>query len=150
VRRRDLQRSLANLCIGQFLALGKIRHMLEFLLKALTSLVPEQLEVCRNRDRQFSAVGECAKGSGGYQVVLEVLELRKQYPRTAYEAKFSVPYTFASALLGGAELGLALVAEPSRGVLMERIAVAADTRYDTISRNMPPAAAFGHTKDGSS
>jgi 2-methylcitrate dehydratase PrpD len=25
---------------------------------------------------------------------------RKQYPRTAYEAKFSVPYTFASALLG--------------------------------------------------
>jgi hypothetical protein len=25
---------------------------------------------------------------------------RKQYPRTAYEAKFSVPYTFVSALLG--------------------------------------------------
>jgi 2-methylcitrate dehydratase PrpD len=49
---------------------------------------------------------------------------RKQHPRSAYEAKFSVPYTFASALLGGAGLGLglsdftdALVAEPRRGVL---------------------------------
>jgi hypothetical protein len=33
-----------------------------------------------------------------------------------------------------------LVAEPRRGVLMERIAVAADARYDTIFRNMrrPP------------
>jgi hypothetical protein len=26
------------------------RHRLEFLLEALTSLVPEQLEVCRNHD----------------------------------------------------------------------------------------------------
>jgi hypothetical protein len=33
-----------------------------------------------------------------------------------------------------------LVAEPRRGVLMERIAVAADARSDTSSRNMhrPP------------
>jgi hypothetical protein len=54
---------------------------------------------------------------------------RKQHPRTAYEAKFSVPYTFASALLGGAGLGLAF--PTSR---MPRIAVAADARYETILR----------------
>jgi 2-methylcitrate dehydratase PrpD len=32
---------------------------------------------------------------------------RKQHPRTADEEKFSVPYIFASALVGGAALRLA-------------------------------------------
>jgi hypothetical protein len=66
VQRRDLQRSFANLCIGQLLALSKISHVLEFSLESLTSLVPEQLEACRNRDRQFLAFGECVKGGGRY------------------------------------------------------------------------------------
>jgi hypothetical protein len=47
---------------------------------------------------------------------------RKQHPRTAYEAKFSVPYTFASALLVDA--------------ILEKKSLIA------------PAAAFVHTKYG--
>src|SRR5262249_45494577 len=64
---------------------------------------------------------------------------RKQAPQTAYEAKFSGPYTVASALIGGSGLGLGvddftdeLVADPMRRELMRRISVTSDPRCDSI------------------
>src|SRR5215813_6730006 len=58
---------------------------------------------------------------------------RKQAPQSPYEAKFSGPYTVASAMIGGTVLGLgiddftdALVREPRRIALMRRITVVAD------------------------
>jgi 2-methylcitrate dehydratase PrpD len=66
---------------------------------------------------------------------------RKQAPRTAYEAKFSGPYTVASALIGGTGLGLGiddfadeLVADPMRRALMSKISVGSDPRCDAIFR----------------
>ena len=69
--------------------------------------------------------------------------VRKQAPRSAYEAKFSGPYTVASALIGGTGLGLGisdftdlLVREPRRVALMQRITVVA----------APPATLYSPTK----
>jgi 2-methylcitrate dehydratase PrpD len=71
---------------------------------------------------------------------------RKQAPRTAYEAKFSGPYTVASALIGGTGLGLGiddfadeLVADPMRRALMSKISVGRDPRCDAIFPDQAPA-----------
>jgi 2-methylcitrate dehydratase PrpD len=71
---------------------------------------------------------------------------RKQAPRTAYEAKFSGPYTVASALIGGTGLGLGiddfadeLVADPMRRALMSKISVRSDPRCDAIFPDQAPA-----------
>ena len=71
---------------------------------------------------------------------------RKQAPRTAYEAKFSAPYTVASALIGGAGLGVGiddftdeLVTDPTRRALMSRITVGSDPRCDAIFPDQAPA-----------
>src|SRR6516165_7947342 len=64
---------------------------------------------------------------------------RKQQPQTSYEAKFSGPYTVASALIGGGGLGLgiedftdALARDPIRRALMSSISVISDPRCDAI------------------
>src|SRR5215472_11540733 len=71
---------------------------------------------------------------------------RKQAPQSAYEAKFSGPYTVASALIGGIGLGLGiddfsdeLVAEPMRQALMSKITVGSDPRCDVIFPDQAPA-----------
>jgi 2-methylcitrate dehydratase PrpD len=71
---------------------------------------------------------------------------RKQAPRSAYEAKFSGPYTVAAALVGGTGLGVGiddfsaeLVAEPRRCALMSRISVGSDPRCDSIFPDQAPA-----------
>jgi 2-methylcitrate dehydratase PrpD len=71
---------------------------------------------------------------------------RKQAPHSAYEAKFSGPYTVASALIGGTGLGLGiddfsdeLVADPQRRALMSRITVGSDPRCDAIFPDQAPA-----------
>lgn len=71
---------------------------------------------------------------------------RKQTPRTAYEAKFSAPYTVAAALIGGTGLGLGiddftddLVADPLRSALMSKISVGSDPRCDAIFPDQAPA-----------
>jgi 2-methylcitrate dehydratase PrpD len=71
---------------------------------------------------------------------------RKQAPKSAYEAKFSGPYTVASAIIGGTGLGLGiddftdpLVREPRRATLMQRIAVVANPRCDAIFPEQAPA-----------
>jgi 2-methylcitrate dehydratase PrpD len=70
----------------------------------------------------------------------------KQASRSAYEAKFSGPYTVASALIGGGGLGLgiedftdALVDEPRRRELMARVSVRADARCDAVFPDQAPA-----------
>src|SRR5499427_589672 len=80
---------------------------------------------------------------------------RKQAPQTAYEAKFSGPYTAASALIGGSGLGLGiddftdkLVADPIRRSLMRRISVTSDPRCDAIFPHQAPAILSVTTKDG--
>jgi len=64
---------------------------------------------------------------------------RKQAPQTAYEAKFSGPYTMASALIGGSGLGLGIddftgesICDPSRRALMQKISVNSEPRCDSI------------------
>src|SRR5215468_7046272 len=71
---------------------------------------------------------------------------RKQAPRSAYEAKFSGPYTVAAAMIGGTGLGLGiddftdlLVREPRRVALMQRITVVADPRCDAVFPDQAPA-----------
>jgi 2-methylcitrate dehydratase PrpD len=71
---------------------------------------------------------------------------RKQAPRSAYEAKFSGPYTVASALIGGTGLGLGiddfsdeLVHEPRRCALMRRISVVSAARCDEVFPDQAPA-----------
>src|SRR5262249_15718672 len=71
---------------------------------------------------------------------------RKQRPQTSYEAKFSGPYTVASALIGGSGLGLGiddftdeLVGDPARRALMLSIAVTSDPRCDAIFPDQAPA-----------
>ena len=71
---------------------------------------------------------------------------RKQAPHNAYEAKFSGPYTVASALIGGTCLGLGiddftddLAADPMRRGLMSKISVGGDPRCDAIFPDQAPA-----------
>ena len=71
---------------------------------------------------------------------------RKQAPQSAYEAKFSGPYTVASALIGGTGLGLGiddfsdeLVHEPRRCALMRRISVISSARCDGVFPDQAPA-----------
>src|SRR5262245_17700860 len=80
---------------------------------------------------------------------------RKQAPQTAYEAKFSGPYTVASALIGGSGLGLgihdftdALIHDPRRRELMRSISVTSDPRCDSIFPQQAPAILSLTTKDG--
>src|SRR5262249_26240542 len=80
---------------------------------------------------------------------------RKQAPQTAYEAKFSGPYTVASALIGGSGLVLGvgdfadeLVRDPTRQALMRRISVTSDPRCDSIFPRQAPAILSVTTKDG--
>lgn len=80
---------------------------------------------------------------------------RKQTPRTAYEAKFSAPYTVAAALLGGTGLGVEiddftddLVADPMRRALMSKISVGSDPRCDAIFRDQAPAVLTVTTRNG--
>jgi 2-methylcitrate dehydratase PrpD len=80
---------------------------------------------------------------------------RKQRPQTSYEAKFSGPYTVASALIGGSGLGLGiddftdeLVADPTRRALMLRISVTSDSRCNAIFPDQAPAILSVTTKDG--
>src|SRR5262249_59735556 len=71
---------------------------------------------------------------------------RKQAPQSAYEAKFSGPYTVASALIGGTGLGLGiddfsdeLLHEPRRCALMRRISVISSARCDGVFSDQAPA-----------
>ena len=80
---------------------------------------------------------------------------RKQRPQTSYEAKFSGPYTVASALIGGSGLGLGiddftdeLVGDPARRALMLSISVTSDPRCDAIFPDQAPAILSVTTKDG--
>jgi len=80
---------------------------------------------------------------------------RKQQPQTSYEAKFSGPYTVASALIGGGGLGLgiedftdALARDPIRRALMASISVIGDPRCDAIFPDQAPAILSVTTKDG--
>ena len=80
---------------------------------------------------------------------------RKQAPQTAYEAKFSGPYTVASALIGGSGLGLGIddftdefIRDPTRRALMRRISVTSDPRCDAIFPQQAPAILSVTTKDG--
>src|SRR5262245_8709378 len=80
---------------------------------------------------------------------------RKQAPQTAYEAKFSGPYTVASTLIGGSGLGLGiddftdeLIRDPTRRALMQRISVISDPRCDSIFPQQAPAILSVTTKDG--
>ncbi|MFL5256314.1 MAG: MmgE/PrpD family protein [Rhodopila sp.] len=80
---------------------------------------------------------------------------RKQTPQTAYEAKFSGPYTVAAALLGGGGLGLgiddftdALVRDPVRRALMQRITVVADPECDAVFPDQAPAILTVRTVSG--
>src|SRR6516165_900085 len=81
--------------------------------------------------------------------------VRKRAPRSAYEAKFSGPYTVASALIGGTGLGLGiddftdlLVREPRRVALMQRITVVADPRCDAVFPDQAPAVLTVVTRGG--
>ena len=71
---------------------------------------------------------------------------RKQNPQSAYEAKFSGPFTVASALIGGTGLGLGiddftddLVHDPQRYALMQRILVTSTDRCDEVFPDQAPA-----------
>jgi 2-methylcitrate dehydratase PrpD len=71
---------------------------------------------------------------------------RKQNPVSAYETKFSGPYTVASALMGGTGLGLGiddftddLVHDPRRRALMQRISVTSTERGDEVFPDQTPA-----------
>jgi 2-methylcitrate dehydratase PrpD len=81
---------------------------------------------------------------------------RKQAPQTAYEAKFSAPYTVASALMGGTCLGLGiddfdekLLHDPVRQALMHKIYVTSDARCDSIFPHQAPAILTVNAKNGS-
>jgi 2-methylcitrate dehydratase PrpD len=74
---------------------------------------------------------------------LDDLSSITQAPETAYEAKFSGPYTVASALIGGSGLGLGiddftdeLVRDPTRQALMRRISVTSDPRCDSSKERL--------------
>lgn len=80
---------------------------------------------------------------------------RKQNPRNAYEAKFSAPYTIASALIGGSGLGLGvddfkdnLVVDPIRLSLMQKTVVESDPHCDVIFPEQAPAILTAFTKNG--
>lgn len=80
---------------------------------------------------------------------------RKQTPRTAYDGKFSAPYTFTAALMGGSGLGVgiadftdALLQDPARRAMMARIRVAADPRCDAIYPDQAPAIVTATLRDG--
>ena len=80
---------------------------------------------------------------------------RKRAPRTGYEAKFSAPYTIASALIGGTGLGVGiddftddLVGDPVRRVLMRKISVGSDPRCDAIFPDQAPAILTITTRNG--
>jgi 2-methylcitrate dehydratase PrpD len=79
----------------------------------------------------------------------------KRRPATGYQAQFSGPYVVASALIGGGGLGLslddfadALVHDPVRLDLMDRIEIRADDRCDAIYPNQFPAVVDVATKSG--
>ncbi len=80
---------------------------------------------------------------------------RKQNPRNAYESKFSAPYTIASALIGGAGLGLGnedftdeLCLEPQRKLLMKKIKVSSNEQCNKIFPQHAPAILTVELKDG--
>ena len=82
---------------------------------------------------------------------------RKQAPKSTYEAKFSAPYTVASALIGGSGLGLGLndfsdelLNDPARRALMSKISVTGDTRCDSIFPDQAPSILSVRTVDGRS
>jgi len=100
------------------------------------------------------AAAQLAVATAMLRTIGEPLD-RKQAPQTAYEAKFSGPYTVASALIGGSGLGLGiddftdeLVADPMRRELMRRISVTRDPRCDSIFPQQAPAILSVTTKDG--
>jgi 2-methylcitrate dehydratase PrpD len=80
---------------------------------------------------------------------------RKQAPQSAYEGKFSGPYTVASALIGGRGLGLGiddftdeLVQDPRRRALMRRISVKSAARCDEVFPDQAPAILTVFTTSG--
>ena len=79
----------------------------------------------------------------------------KRRPLSGYHAKFSAPYVFASALVGGAGLGLglddftdALVTEPTRQSLMDRTTVVGSEACDAGYPHALPAVVTVTTTDG--
>ena len=118
--------------------------------------------------RQMAALGLRRKGLKADEVASATLAVatamlrtigeplqRKQQPQTSYEAKFSGPYTVASALIGGGGLGLgiedftdALARDPIRRALMSSISVIGDPRCDAIFPDQAPAILSVTAKDG--
>jgi 2-methylcitrate dehydratase PrpD len=79
----------------------------------------------------------------------------KVQPKTPYHAKFSGPYTFASAIVGGGGLGLhladftdAALNDPGRQQLCERVTMTGDAICDEEFPNAFSAVVRVRTKDG--
>jgi 2-methylcitrate dehydratase PrpD len=79
----------------------------------------------------------------------------KRRPLSGYHAKFSAPYAFTAALLGGGGLGVglddftdALVADPERQALMDRVTVVGSARCDALYPHALPAVVRVRRTDG--
>jgi 2-methylcitrate dehydratase PrpD len=87
-------------------------------------------------------------------VVGEPIEAKRK-PAGAQEARFSIPYTVASALLGGSGLGVAIsdfepeaIADPTRLALAAKVEVTAEVDMDPLYPKMLPAKITVFTSDG--
>ena len=79
----------------------------------------------------------------------------KRRPPSGYAAKFSAPYTFTAALLGGGGLGLglddftdALASDPERQALMDRVTVVGSAACDELYPHALPAVVRVTCTDG--
>lgn len=89
-----------------------------------------------------------------FRTVAEPIE-RKRTPQSAYEAKFSAPYTIAAALLGGADLGIGLtdftlknIQDPRHLALMQKIEISSSAECNAIFPDHAPAFLTINTDDG--
>ena len=89
-----------------------------------------------------------------FRTVGEPIE-RKRNPQTPYEAKFSAPYTVATALLGGTGLGVGLddftvenIQDTKRLALMQKIEVSSSAHCSAIFPEHAPAILTIITQEG--